>query len=138
MHMTASNINVYVCRGRHLQDLRATADRDQDFWTRPCPESSQVRRNGRVQGLQSHCLGSPELASKVIDDLLALRLLESDKEEWIHRTIITRIWTSLDITASAVEVIEPLQSMLTTVAAAVKAPLPTKATHAAQTVRCSI
>ena len=76
-------------------------------------------------------------ACKLIDELIELRLFREEKESWIEKAVITRVWICCT-TRMAEETPGKLQELLETVTRNLKAPLSPQATHAAQTVRVNL
>jgi hypothetical protein len=78
---------------------------------------------------------SPDLACKALDDLLHLRLFESEKEEWVEKAAMMRIWIT---TSSPVEgsrpLLDSLGDFLDDVSNNTKVSFTPAATHAAQTL----
>lgn len=77
---------------------------------------------------------SPSLASRILEDLLNLRLLEDGKDAWIEKTIIIRLWifTSQEDNMEALHALHKTLSLLTS---SLKHPLRPAAAHAAHMVR---
>jgi hypothetical protein len=84
-----------------------------------------------VSDLTIHCSLT---ACKLIDELVELRLFREEKEAWIEKAVITRVWICCT-TRVAEETLDKLQELFDTVMRNLKAPLSAQATHAAQTAR---
>lgn len=76
------------------------------------------------------------LASSTLEDLLNLRLLEDGKEEWIEKTIITRLWI-LTSQHDSMDILHALHKTLSNMASNLKHPLRAAAAHAGHMVRDS-
>ena len=109
------------------------ADRTlQNHWTHPQVKSWKVSSLG-LKGSTALTLNSSDLACKALDDLLTTRIFSTEKEPWVEKVLITRLW----ITTSSLDtenVLSSLRLIFDTVAANVKESLSAHATHAAQTV----
>lgn len=78
---------------------------------------------------------SPKLTCKALDELLAFRLVENGKEEWIECATIMRIWiTTSQGKRSSDEAINELTEVLDCVKRSIKNPFNGPAAHAAQTL----
>ena len=86
---------------------------------------------GFITGLTIHC---SHTACKVLDELLELRLFREEKEAWIEKGVITRIWICCT-TRIADETLETLGQLFDNVTQNMEASFSARATHAAQTVR---
>lgn len=71
---------------------------------------------------------------KLLDDLIHVRLFREDKDVWIEKAVITRIWISCSTAASDVA-LEQLPGFLDSMAQNMKGPFSAHATHATQTVK---
>lgn len=78
-------------------------------------------------------LCSSVMASKALEDLIDMRLFREEKQIWIEKVVITRIWVGTS-NNSAEYPIEKIHEFLDSVLANSKVPLSPSATHAAQTV----
>lgn len=72
-------------------------------------------------------------ACKLLDELIETRLFREEKEAWIERAVVTRVWISCT-TSVAEGSVDQLQELLGMVLRNAKAPFSAKGTHAAQTV----
>ncbi|CAI6268821.1 unnamed protein product [Periconia digitata] len=72
-------------------------------------------------------------ACKLIDDLIDMRLFREEKEVWIEKAVITRIWICCTTTAADVS-LEQLHGFLDSVAQNMKGTFSAQATHATQTL----
>jgi hypothetical protein len=77
---------------------------------------------------------SADLSCRALDELLALRLFAEEKEEWIERASMMRIWITTSNT-DAVDKVHSLKDVLDNISANTKNPFSSAATHAAQVVR---
>jgi hypothetical protein len=75
---------------------------------------------------------SPILACKAIDDFLRLRVLQSGHDEWIEKTLITRLWMTVD-QRDNMESLVSLEMIFTSIAANIAKPLSSAVTLAAHT-----
>jgi len=75
----------------------------------------------------------PILACKSLDQLLCLRILKSDREEWIHKIIITRLYMAVGQKNSETAV-KSLEAILSSTVTALGKPLSPTVTLAAHTV----
>lgn len=76
----------------------------------------------------------PDLAVKALDELLDLRLLkDSDKDEWVQKALVTRIWisTSKDNDKTG---LRSLHELFDSIFHALRQPANVSATHAVQTL----
>jgi hypothetical protein len=72
-------------------------------------------------------------ACKALDHLIDMRLFREEKQVWIEKALVMRIW--LGTTNSCAEnILEQLHELLDAVSQNTKAPLSAPATHAVQTV----
>ncbi|KAF2839609.1 SPO22-domain-containing protein [Patellaria atrata CBS 101060] len=76
---------------------------------------------------------SPELACKILDNLISSRLYSADNLGWIEKAIITHIWI-LSSLPETTTILESLSNLLDSVSENVKDQLPGPATHAAHTL----
>lgn len=76
---------------------------------------------------------SSTLASKALDDFLSLRILQSDKIQWVERVLITRVWMTIDH-AEMQDSLVLLDRIFTKVAENLTKPVSSAATLAAHTV----
>ncbi|KAF2199170.1 SPO22-domain-containing protein [Delitschia confertaspora ATCC 74209] len=76
---------------------------------------------------------SNDAACRLLDDFLNLRLFSLDNQDWIQKTIITRIWATPD-SSDVDEVIQFLEDLFNNAIRKMKNPLTVSATHAAQTL----
>jgi hypothetical protein len=76
---------------------------------------------------------SPSLASKALEDLMRVRVLKMDREDWIEKVLITRLWISVSQRDSP-EALQPLDEFFSMVATNVRQPVSPGATLAAHTV----
>lgn len=76
---------------------------------------------------------SPSLACNVIDEFLQTRLFEAEREDWVEKVLVTRIWMAT-AQREGQDVVTSVEKALTTVASNVEKPLSTLAAHAAQIV----
>jgi hypothetical protein len=76
---------------------------------------------------------SVELAGRAVDELLSLRLFAEEKEEWIERASMMRIWITTS-TAETKDTVHSLNLTLDNISANTKKPFSSAATHAAQVV----
>lgn len=76
---------------------------------------------------------SSNLASKVLDELLKLRVLEAEKTEWIEKVIITRLWM-INSQKETSETPSAVEEVLSTVLENQSGSFSPAATLAAQTV----
>ncbi|KAI9697243.1 MAG: hypothetical protein M1836_004807 [Candelina mexicana] len=77
--------------------------------------------------------GSPDLACKALDDLLTMRTFSTEKEAWVEKVLITRLWISTNSSDNN-NVLNQLYAILDSIASNIKEPLSAHATHAAQTL----
>lgn len=77
---------------------------------------------------------SPSLACQALDELLDLRVLREDREEWIEKVLITRLWMTLGHRDDG-ETLEFLDKMFTKLQNNLTKPVGSPATLAAHTVR---
>jgi len=76
---------------------------------------------------------SPSLACKALDELLNLRILREEREEFIEKVLITRIWITVS-QRETVEAIEALQELFALIVSNSKRAISSAATHGAHTV----
>jgi hypothetical protein len=76
---------------------------------------------------------SAQFACRALDELLSLRLFAEEKEEWIERASIMRIWISTSC-AESKDKVELLKDVLDTISSNTIKPFSSAATHAAQMV----
>ncbi|KUJ18222.1 SPO22-domain-containing protein [Mollisia scopiformis] len=78
---------------------------------------------------------SPSLACKALDDLLTLRLLKAEElqDSWIGKTIVTRLWTTVNQRDSP-EALQSLYDLFETITANLTKPMASDATLAAHTL----
>lgn len=72
-------------------------------------------------------------ACKLIDELIETRLFREEKEIWIEKAVITRIWICCT-TAATEDILEQLRELFDASARSMKDKFSALATHAAQTV----
>ncbi|KAF2190807.1 SPO22-domain-containing protein [Zopfia rhizophila CBS 207.26] len=72
-------------------------------------------------------------ARRSLDDLIELRLLSDQNQDWIEKAVITRIWVGTTGSSSE-QSNEPLQELFENISRKTKHPLSAPATHAAQTL----
>lgn len=75
---------------------------------------------------------SPSLACKALEDLMRLRILKMDKEDWVEKVLVTRLWISVTQRDSP-EVLSSLEEFFTMIATNVNQPIGATATVAAHT-----
>jgi hypothetical protein len=80
---------------------------------------------------------SSNRACRVLEDFLKLRVLEQEKEEWLEKVIITRIWITVNQKDSA-DTLSTLINSLSSIVSEVPHPLRPAAAHAAHTVGSSL
>ncbi|PMD45090.1 SPO22-domain-containing protein [Hyaloscypha variabilis F] len=76
---------------------------------------------------------SPSLACKALDELLNLRILREEREEFIEKVLITRIWITVS-QRETVEAIEALQELFALIVSNSKRAISSAATHGAHTI----
>jgi hypothetical protein len=76
---------------------------------------------------------SPSLACRALDELLKLRVISEDKEEWVEKILITRLYMTGGQTDSAPDLMT-LEELFSFIVANIKRPVSSAATHAAHTV----
>lgn len=76
---------------------------------------------------------SPSLACKALDELLTLRILPEEKEEWIEQIFITRLYMTVGQTDS-VDALVSLEELFSFIVSNIKQPISSAATLAAHTV----
>ena len=79
---------------------------------------------------------SPNLACKALDDLLNLRILREEREEYVEKVLITRLWITIS-QKEWPEAIVSLHELFSLIMANVKKPISSAAAHGAHTVRGS-
>lgn len=73
------------------------------------------------------------LACKCLDELLTKRILILERDDWIERTLVTRLWVTIQDQSSEDDTILPaLRNLLDSMAKKLAKTLTPKATHAAQ------
>jgi len=77
---------------------------------------------------------SPSLACKALDELLSLRILREEGEEYIERVLITRLWITVSQRESP-DALASLQELFTLIVTNTNKPISSAATHGAHTVR---
>jgi Meiosis protein SPO22/ZIP4 like len=77
---------------------------------------------------------NPSLACKVLDDLLNLRILREEREEYTEKILITRLWITVSQKEST-KALESLLELFSLIVAHIKKPISSAATHGAHTVR---
>jgi tetratricopeptide (TPR) repeat protein len=76
---------------------------------------------------------SPSLACKALDELLNLRILREEREEYIEKVLITRLWITLNQRES-LEALASLHELFSLIVDNIKKPISSAATHGAHTV----
>lgn len=76
---------------------------------------------------------SPSLACIALDNLLRLRVLGSERDSWIEKVLVTRLWMTIG-QRDSVDAIESLEAILTSISSNLSKPLNSTVTLAAQTV----
>jgi hypothetical protein len=77
---------------------------------------------------------SPSLACNALDELLSLRILrEEQRQEFIEKILITRLWITLDEMES-LEAMASLHQLFSSIVENITKPISSAATHAAHTV----
>lgn len=76
---------------------------------------------------------SPSLACGALEDLMQLRISKEDREDWLEKVLITRLWVSISQKGSPEDLVL-LEQFFTKVLADVRQSLSTAATLAAHTV----
>jgi hypothetical protein len=76
---------------------------------------------------------SPSLACKTLDDLLRLRVLKSEHDNWIEKVLITRLWITVSQRDSP-DALLSLETILSNIASNLSKPLSSAVTLAAHTV----
>jgi hypothetical protein len=77
---------------------------------------------------------SSSLACKALDDLLNLRILREERDEYIEKVLITRLWITLS-QRECPEALVSLHELFSLIVANIKKPISSAATHGAHTVR---
>jgi hypothetical protein len=77
---------------------------------------------------------SPSLACKALDEFLGLRILKEEREEYIEKVLITRLWITVNQRESP-KALASLQELFTFIATNTTKPISSAATHGAHTVR---
>lgn len=77
---------------------------------------------------------SPTLACKALDELLTLRILNSDNVHFVEKVIMTRLWITISHRGSE-DVIKDLDELFSMILANITKPVSSAATVAAYTVR---
>lgn len=80
---------------------------------------------------------SPSLACKALEDLMRLRILKTDREDWIEKVLITRLWISVGQRDSP-EALLSLDQFFAMIATNVNKSVSASATLAAHTVSLSL
>jgi len=75
---------------------------------------------------------SPSLACKALEDLMRLRILNMDKDDWVEKVLVTRLWMSVTHRDSP-EALSSLEEFFIMVASNVNKPIGNTATAAAHT-----
>jgi Meiosis protein SPO22/ZIP4 like len=75
----------------------------------------------------------PNEACKAIDEFLTIRLFEQDKEEFIERAAVMRIWITTT-TSTSTNMLTSLEELLGLISKNSKGPFSSAATHASQTL----
>jgi len=75
----------------------------------------------------------PSLGCKALDDFVRLRVLHAEREEWLEKVLVTRMWMAIGQRDSP-EALMFLERFLTTVVDNMKRPVSSAATLAAHTV----
>ncbi|KAF2689190.1 SPO22-domain-containing protein [Lentithecium fluviatile CBS 122367] len=83
-----------------------------------------------IHKLKDH---SSHTSCKLIDELIELRLFRDEKEAWVEKAVITRVWISCT-THVAEDTLDQLQELFDSVTRNMKGPFSAQATHAAQTL----
>ena len=76
---------------------------------------------------------SPGLACNALDEFLNLRILREEREEYIERILLTRLWMAVSQRESA-DALTSLQALFTAIVSNVAKPISAAATHGAHTV----
>jgi hypothetical protein len=76
---------------------------------------------------------SPSLACKALDELLKLRVLPEDKDEWVEKILITRLYMTVGQRDST-DTLKVLEELFSFIVSNIKCPLSSTATLAAHTV----
>jgi hypothetical protein len=76
---------------------------------------------------------SPSLACKALEDLMKLRILKMNREDWVEKALVTRLWISLGQRDSP-EALSSLDDFFSMIATNVNQPVSAAATLAAHTV----
>lgn len=107
---------------------------------RPQAKGSPVRRSPYFITSTNHI--STQSACSALDDLIILRLLEDDKDEYIQKAFMTRVWITTESTVESdnnttpniTSTCETLKQLMDSMHSRLHFPLSAKATHAAQTL----
>ncbi|KAF1951086.1 SPO22-domain-containing protein [Byssothecium circinans] len=83
-----------------------------------------------IHKLKDH---SARTACKLIDELIEIRLFREEKDAWIEKAVVTRVWICCSTLAED-DALEQLQELFDTVARSIKGSFAAQATHAAQTL----
>lgn len=83
-----------------------------------------------IRKLNDKC---PSLGCKALDELLTLRILPEDKEEWIEKVLITRLYMTVG-QRDSVDALISLEALFSMIVANIKQPISAAATLAAHTV----
>ena len=76
---------------------------------------------------------SPSLACRILDELLSLRILPEDKEEWVEKVLITRLYMTIG-QRDNIDVLTSLEELFSFIVANMRQPISSAATLAAHTV----
>ncbi|RDW82233.1 hypothetical protein BP6252_03345 [Coleophoma cylindrospora] len=96
----------------------------------PLNESNLKLLTQRIRKLNSK---SPSHASKALDNLLKLRILQSGRDDWLEKVVNMRIWITVT-QRDSMESLELLESSISMISASFKGPLSPGAAHSAQTL----
>lgn len=80
---------------------------------------------------------SPALANKILDEFLRLRILPEDKQDWVEKLLVTRLYMTIgqhQETERSNEALKDLEDLLSDIASDLKQPLSSGATLAAHAV----
>jgi hypothetical protein len=77
---------------------------------------------------------SPGLACKALDELLRLRILQAERDEWIEKVIITRLWMTTN-QRDTPDALALLEEVLSAIFESLGQPISSAVTLAAHTVR---
>ena len=76
---------------------------------------------------------SPSLAYRALDELLSLRILPEDKEEWVEKVLITRLYMTVS-QRDSIDAWVSLEELFSFIVANMRQPISSAATLAAHTV----